>query len=914
MAMNAHPADDEAILSSFLQRFFADREAGAVLPLAQYQRRFPGYEPLIAMEYERLHAGPAVATAAASDAAAPIRGAAAERYRDDGEVARGGMGAIHRVWDPALRRAVAKKVLMHRGDGASTLLRFLEEAQVMAQLDHPGIVPVHELGVDAQNRHYFTMPLVRGEDFGVVIDRVQAGDPAWTQARALGVLQRVCDTVAFAHEKGVIHRDLKPANIMVGRFGEAYVLDWGLASVQAGDDPPVEPLPANATGVVRSARHELREQASASPFLTHAGDVVGTPAYMAPEQASGDVATIGPCSDVHALGAILYHLVAGRMPYGDQGSTTWQQVLDASRAGAPTPLRSLAPKAPAELLAICDKAMARDPRARYATAKALGQDLRNFLEGRVVGAHATGALVELRKWIQRNRLAATAAAIAVLSLVGGLGVSVHLGREADAQAQQAEAGYLGALDAVETMFNRVVESDLKHLPGAENVRRGLMTDAARLLERFVAERAEQPGARFRLGKTYGQLATIHGVLGDAERQAAHWAEAERVFTALARETPDSPEVGEKLAYARMEMAREAARGRRTDDALRLLATTAADLDRLLARHPRHAYLAYRRALCDDKMALVHRGVGSQAEAGRHVAAAVAAYERLLDLPDCDTNMRLAFVNAAFNRVIVAIEGKDEATATTLLARARHELAAEEAAGNNPREVLHQLARTHSVESQMALHRQDWTAAGDAIARGLPFAQRLTTDFPFDPGNWFLCSVLLYNRAVVEQKLDDTLAALATAEQALTAARRALAGAPGDRGYHNQCRLCLTNRLFVLRALGQHTALSTAAEELLAFDPEHAEGNRNAGSFLCAAAAMAAEDPALPAAERERLHDRHLARGVECLRKAFALAGGNLRWFDGELFDGVRTDPSFTALLDELRARATDGVVPSPAKR
>ena len=167
------------------------------------------------------------------------------RYVVRREIARGGMGAIYKVRDKDLRRSLAMKVILggesgHREPGEPVspefLNRFLEEAQITAQLAHPGVVPVHELGVDRTGRIYFTMSLVRGDTLSTIIRRTRAGRDGWTTSRALQVILRVCETMAFAHSKGVIHRDIKPANIMVGRFGETYVMDWGLAKVLGRPD------------------------------------------------------------------------------------------------------------------------------------------------------------------------------------------------------------------------------------------------------------------------------------------------------------------------------------------------------------------------------------------------------------------------------------------------------------------------------------------------------------------------------------------------------------------------------------------------------------------------------------------------------------------------------------------------------
>ena len=319
------------------------------------------------------------------------------RYTVLGELASGGMGRIMRAWDEELSREVAMKVVPReaapgssdeeRADHERRLERFIDEARITGQLDHPGIVPVYDLGLDENGGVFFTMPLVRGQELKSVFARVHRGEELWTLQRAVDVMHTVCLTVAFAHQKGVVHRDLKPENIMVGPFGEAYVMDWGLALLLG-----------------------RAEQ----------GGMVGTPAYMAPEQAAGSVAEVGPRSDVYSLGAILYELLAQRMPHelslekraGEHGS--FEKVL----AAPPRPLDELRANLPPELAAISAKAMARDPADRYASALEMADDLAAWQEGRVVSVLAAGPWGRLRKWRARNRgLAFSLDALVAVGLV-----------------------------------------------------------------------------------------------------------------------------------------------------------------------------------------------------------------------------------------------------------------------------------------------------------------------------------------------------------------------------------------------------------------------------------------------------------------------------------------------------------------
>ena len=346
-----------------------------------------------------------------------------ERYEARGPLGRGGMGVVERAYDRVLQREVAVKRL--RRSSASALARFLGEARLVAALDHPGIVPVHDAGVDARGRAWFTMPLVSGTSLAVVLALARDGQGGWSRERVLGVLQKACETVAFAHARGIVHRDLKPANVMVGAFGEVLVLDWGLALLAPRE---------GEAGLESRAEPEAGASKPAAPdeHRTRTGAFVGTPAYMPPEQASGERARIGPQSDVYAVGAILYHLLAGRAPYSELGPSS-EAVARAVRSGPPVPLAVQAPNAPSELVAICERAMARDSAARYANMGELAADLRACLEGRVVRAHGSGAWVELRKWIGRNRPLAGALAVIVLLVAAGAAVVLF-----EAAARRAE--------------------------------------------------------------------------------------------------------------------------------------------------------------------------------------------------------------------------------------------------------------------------------------------------------------------------------------------------------------------------------------------------------------------------------------------------------------------------------------------
>ena len=446
------------------------------------------------------------------------------RYRVLEALARGGMGAVYKVWDEDLRRQLAMKVAMERGaaeepraPGGRSLARFLEEAQVTGQLDHPGIVPVHELGLDEHGRVYFTMRLVKGRSFEAILRLVRTGAEGWNPTRALFVLLRVCEAMAYAHQKGVIHRDLKPANVMVGRFGEVYVVDWGLARVLGRED--LHDLRLAAAPAKEGETDELR----ASGLYTMDGDIIGTPVYMSPEQANPRLGTLGPQADVYALGAVLYELLAGTPPYLRPGESKDPRVVVALlEGGPPRPVADLARGVSPELVAICEKAMERAPERRYPDMLSLAEDLRAYLEGRVVGAYEAGLLAECKKWVARNRgLAASLTAAAVLALVGLLGVIF-----VQARANQA----ILRLSDVKRLRDQMAEADAlwpalpgklpemeRWMEGAERLVETLPVHEAALadLRRQATSSAEADGSvryRFADGETQWQHDTLAGLV------------------------------------------------------------------------------------------------------------------------------------------------------------------------------------------------------------------------------------------------------------------------------------------------------------------------------------------------------------------------------------------------------------------
>jgi len=268
----------------------------------------------------------------------------------------GGMGSVFRVEDTALGRQVALKVLGIVDSSGEFGARLLREARIIAQLEHPGIVPVHDVGTLPDGRVFYTMKLVQGRRLDQHRDEL-GGVP-----ERLRTFQKICEAVSFAHAHQVLHRDLKPQNIMVGHFGEVLVMDWGLAKLLNAE------IPAESNP---SRKIRLQQQPLSDADTAH-GVVLGTPGYMAPEQARGDVDGVGPRADVYSLGAVLRFLL------DDSGR--------ASKA----------------LSAIASKAMAEDEQQRYGSVEELANDIAHYLDGLPVSAYPEGPMARLWRWVVKN--------------------------------------------------------------------------------------------------------------------------------------------------------------------------------------------------------------------------------------------------------------------------------------------------------------------------------------------------------------------------------------------------------------------------------------------------------------------------------------------------------------------------------
>jgi len=477
----------------------------------------------------------------------------ATRYRKLRLHAVGGVGEVHVALDEELGREVAlKEIQPQHADRPDFRARFLREAQITGHLEHPGIVPVHGLGAQPDGRPCYAMRLVRGESLHDAITRFHRADdgrrdPSERELSLRGLLNRfvaVCNAVAYAHSRGVVHRDLKPGNVMLGEYGETLVVDWGLAKSIT--------IPEGATVIARP----VPTGGGSAP--TELGQAVGTPAYMPPEQARGELGKVDHRSDVFALGATLYCLLTGRPPYQRDGVS----MLAAAAECDHPPARRANPRVPAALEAVCARAMAEAPGGRYQSPRELAADVERWLADEPVSARAEPLREKARRWARRNRPLVTSGVVLLLASVVGLAVGLGAVRAEQARTEEArgneekqrleaEANLALAKKAVDECFGIAKTHPLLKRPqlGDElhQLKRLLLVKALPLYEALSARRPGGPGSERDVWDQHFRVGYIQHELGSKEKALDHLRQAERTARQLVKAQPDEANYRDDLA-------------------------------------------------------------------------------------------------------------------------------------------------------------------------------------------------------------------------------------------------------------------------------------------------------------------------------------------------------------------------------
>jgi serine/threonine protein kinase len=460
------------------------------------------------------------------------------------ELGRGGMGVVYKARQAKLNRLVAlKMILAANRASAKDLARFHIEAEAVAQLVHPNIVQLYEIG-EREGCPFFSLEFVTG---GTLADRAES--KAQPPRRAARIVRELAQAMDFAHRRGIIHRDLKPANVLLSLPD-----DWS---------PPREgaPFPMDVC-LPKITDFGLAKRLEGDGGQTRDGAIMGTPNYMAPEQARGKNKDVGPPADIYALGSILYDLLTGTPPF--RGTTimeTLQQVVHHE----PVPPRKRNALVPSDLSTICLKCLEKDPAKRYASAGDLAEDLRRYLEGEPISARPSSMLERGVKWARRRPTSAALVAVSVLAVIGMSAGGVAFGaREkqnaanehalmtqadeqkniaeserdrAERQRRRAEANFLDACAAVDELLARVGSQRLAHEPRMEKVRRELLHKAHQFYEKFLRESGDDPVVRWQAARSCLQLGEIERMLGETKEAEDHYRQALGLLGKLREQFP-----------------------------------------------------------------------------------------------------------------------------------------------------------------------------------------------------------------------------------------------------------------------------------------------------------------------------------------------------------------------------------------
>lgn len=406
-------------------------------------------------------------------------------YELEEKIGQGGMGVVYKAYHRSLRRTVALKIITGGGlRDEIDIARFHIEAEAAARLDHPGIIPVYDVG-EHNGNHYYAMAYIDGPSLSKFVGYKAKLLPP---RHAAELMEQVCRAVQYAHDRAVIHRDLKPANIMLENGKIPRLADFGLAKNMGEDDG-----------------------------LTMTGQVMGTPSYMAPEQATGKLDEISNRTDVYSLGATLYALLAGKPPFS--GGTMLETIRQVVRA-EPEPLTRVSHTVPRDLQIICEKCLAKSPADRYGSADEMADDLRRYLDGFPISARPLGFWARGLRWCQRNRIEAALLALTATALIIGTIVSVRFGLEANRQAAAARASLAEANENAQQLRESIRESFvfasedvLAQEPGMQAARAVLLDSAQRYYAELVTQTPRDRASQIALAEAQFMLAKVHMAMG-----------------------------------------------------------------------------------------------------------------------------------------------------------------------------------------------------------------------------------------------------------------------------------------------------------------------------------------------------------------------------------------------------------------
>jgi len=649
-----------------------------------------------------------------------------DRYRILRPHARGGLGEVFLAEDTELGRKVAlKEIQANHADLPESRTRFVLEAEVTGRLEHPGVVPVYGLGTYPDGRPFYAMRFVQGDSLRGAIRRFHTGTPRFDSLAFRELLTRfvaVCQAVAYAHSRGVLHRDLKPENVMLGKYGETYVVDWGLAKVvgraqsDSGRFDSEKPLPSGS-----------------HPSGTAIGQALGTPTYMSPEQAAGRLDEIGPASDVYGLGATLYAVLTGKAPFAGE---YLQVILEEVCAGRLSPPRQVAPAVPRALDAVCRKAMALRPADRYPTAQALAKDVERWLADQPVSAWREPMLVRLRRWMKRHRMLVTGLAVTVLVGLASLSVATVLLSAANERERTARERAVVARnrtrDVLDVMVSGVTGDSLATQKAVSPEQREFLEKVLAYYQDFAAEPGEDRQARERLAKARRRLGLIHYRLGQKEAGVTVFREATELLGQLAVDFPTVADYRRDLALSQHSLGVLLDDLGKLTDAESAFRAAVALLDKLAADFPAIPDYRHHLAASHNDLGVSLGALGKRADAESAYRSALAILDPLTkespDVPEYRSRQGLSYNNLGH---LLYQQGKKADAETACVAAVT---ILEKLATDFPRvpEYRDRLATSYGGLGTLLVGRGKTTEGEAAYRRMLALFEKLATDFPSAP--------------------------------------------------------------------------------------------------------------------------------------------------------------------------------------
>jgi tetratricopeptide (TPR) repeat protein len=550
-------------------------------------------------------------------------------------IARGGMGVVYRARQISLDREVAVKVLLDSAFATpAELARFRAEAAAAAALQHPNIVAVHEIG-EEKGRRYFSMDFVAGKDLAAL-----TRDGPLPARQAAELVAKIADAIQHTHERGILHRDLKPSNVLVDALGEPRVTDFGLAKRMGG---------------VPSGPAETAHQADALPPLTLTGQVIGTPGYMSPEQATAK-RDIGPATDIYSLGALLYQLITGRAPFVGETPTAVLRQVEELEPVSPCLLN---PSVSADLETICLKCLAKEPGRRYASAQALGGDLRRFLAGQPILARPIGAGQRAWRWCRRRPAIASLAAVVALLLVV-VAVGSVLSARRLRKDRQAEANLRvvaeGRLRQGERLINFMLGDLVKRLEpvGRLDVLESTIAEVDQFYSGMQPESLTLESQRHRASALF-QFGEIRSIQGRLPESLTNYHAAINAYSRLVSASPANLQWQSELARAWNSLGIVFAMQKNFTNAAETLGQALHSREHLVTMQPTNSEWLGGYAATAQNLGQVQRNLGNLDQAEDLLRRAESAFRRWIEAePDSLTAKdRLATVKGSIGQLLAA---------------------------------------------------------------------------------------------------------------------------------------------------------------------------------------------------------------------------------------------------------------------